>query len=135
MDAVVSQWVAVGVNVDLAYLESSEWLQQLINQTLPDGIMNIGLNWYLADNTTSMWGAASDPAFAEMTTAKNLIANTAEREAEVKRIVIVCYPVGDSIIRRNPVPLPIYSQATLFSLRIDCDACYDEEISVYRSVT
>ena len=94
---------------------------------------NVG--WYLADNTNGMWGAASDPAFAEMTTAKNLIANTAEREAEVKRIVIVCYPVGDSIIRRNPVPLPIYSQATLFSLRIDCDACYDEEISVYRSVT
>ena len=55
MDAVVSQWVAVGVNVDLAYLESSEWLQQLINQTLPDGIMNIGLNWSQADNTTSMW--------------------------------------------------------------------------------
>ena len=39
----------------------------------------------------------------------------AEREAEVNRIVIVCYSVGDSIIRRNPVPLPIYSQATLVS--------------------
>ena len=64
MDAVVAQWAAVGVNVDLAYLESSEWLQQLINQTLPDAFMNIGLNWYLADNTTSMWGnGLADPAF------------------------------------------------------------------------
>lgn len=33
-------------------------------------------------------------------------------EAILKRIVIVCYAVGDSIIRRNPVPLPIYSHAT-----------------------
>ena len=86
MDAVVAQWAAVGVNVELDYLESSEWLQQLINQTLPDGFMNIGLNWYLADNTTSMWGAASDQNFADIRTAKNLISNTAEREAEVKRI-------------------------------------------------
>ena len=86
MDALVSQWAQVGVRVDLQYLEPSEWLQQLINQTLPEGIMNIGLNWYLADNTTSMWGAASDQNFADIRTAKNLISNTAEREAEVKRI-------------------------------------------------
>ena len=87
MDAVVAQWAAVGVNVDLAYLESSEWLQQLINQTLPDAFMNIGLNWYLADNTTSMWGnGLADPAFQEMVQAKNQIADTATREVEVKQI-------------------------------------------------
>ncbi len=87
MDAVVAQWAAVGVNVDLAYLESSEWLQQLINQTLPDAFMNIGLNWYLADNTTSMWGnGQADPAFKEMRDAKATITDRATREAEVKRI-------------------------------------------------
>ena len=87
MDAVVAQWAAVGVNVDLAYLESSEWLQQLINQTLPDAFMNIGLNWYLADNTTSMWGnGLADPAFRDMIQAKNQIADTATREVEVKQI-------------------------------------------------
>ena len=87
MDAVVAQWAAVGVNVDPAYLESSEWLQQLINQTLPDGFMNIGLNWYLADNTTSMWGnGLAAPAFQEMVQAKNQIADTATREVEVKQI-------------------------------------------------
>ncbi len=86
MDALVSQWSQVGVNVDLQYLESSEWLQQLINQTLPEGIMNIGLNWYLADNTTSMWGAASSQEFFDMRAAKAQITDTATREAEVKRI-------------------------------------------------
>ena len=87
MDAIVSQWAQVGVTVDLAYLESSEWLQQLINQTLPDGAMNIGLNWYLADNTTSMWGnGLADPAFKEMVDAKRVMTDTAAREAEVKRI-------------------------------------------------
>ena len=87
MDAVVAQWAAVGVNVDPAYLESSEWLQQLINQTLPDAFMNIGLNWYLADNTTSMWGnGLAAPAFQEMVQAKNQIADTATREVEVKQI-------------------------------------------------
>ena len=86
MDALVSQWSQVGVSVDLQYLESSEWLQQLINATLPEGIMNIGLNWYLADNTTSMWGAASSQEFFDMRAAKAEITDTAEREAEVKRI-------------------------------------------------
>lgn len=86
MDALVSQWSQVGVSVDLQYLESSEWLQQLINQTLPEGIMNIGLNWYLADNTTSMWGAASSQEFFDMRAAKAQITDTATREAEVKRI-------------------------------------------------
>ncbi len=87
MDAVVAQWAAVGVKVELAYLESSEWLQQLINQTLPDGFMNIGLNWYLADNATSMWGnGLADPDFQATVVAKNKIADTALREAEVKRI-------------------------------------------------
>ncbi|MCY4528854.1 MAG: ABC transporter substrate-binding protein [Chloroflexi bacterium] len=87
MDALVSQWSQVGVSVDLQYLESSEWLQQLINQTLPEGIMNIGLNWYLADNTTSMWGdGQADPAFKEMRDAKAMITDPVAREAEVKRI-------------------------------------------------
>ena len=86
MDALVSQWSQVGVNVDLQYLESSEWLQQLINQTLPEGIMNIGLNWYLGDNTTSMWGTASSQEFFDMRAAKAQITDTATREAEVKRI-------------------------------------------------
>ena len=87
MDALVFQWAQVGVRVDLQYLESSEWLQQLINQTLPEGIMNIGLNWYLADNTTSMWGnGLADPAFRDMIQAKNQIADTATREVEVKQI-------------------------------------------------
>ena len=87
MDAIVSQWAQVGVSVDLSYLESSEWLQQLINATLPDGVMNIGLNWYLADNTTSMWGnGQADPAFKEMRDAKAQITDTAAREAEVKSL-------------------------------------------------
>ena len=87
MDALVAQWSAVGVSVDLQYLESSEWLQQLINQTLPEGIMNIGLNWYLADNTTSMWGnGLADPAYKEMRDAKAQITDPVQREAEVKRI-------------------------------------------------
>ncbi len=87
MDAIVSQWAQVGVSVDLDYLESSEWLQQLINATLPDGVMNIGLNWYLADNTTSMWGnGRADPAFKEMVDAKAQITDPVAREAEVKKI-------------------------------------------------
>ena len=87
MDALVSQWSQVGVSIDLQYLESSEWLQQLINATLPEGIMNIGLNWYLADNTTSMWGnGQADPEFKEIRDAKAQITDPVEREAEVKRI-------------------------------------------------
>ena len=52
--------------------------------------MNIGLNWYLSDNTTSMWGpvgdGAPDPSFLEMTAAKRTIADPVEREAVVKDI-------------------------------------------------
>ena len=86
MDAISAQWSAIGINVDMSYPESAEWLQLLINGTLPDGFMNIGLNWYLADNTTSMWGAASDPSFADMRTAKGVITDPVTREAKVKEI-------------------------------------------------
>ena len=86
MDAIAAQWSAIGINVDMSYPESAEWLQLLINATLPDGFMNIGLNWYLADNTTSMWGAASDPSFADMRTAKGVITDPVAREAKVKEI-------------------------------------------------
>ena len=49
--------------------------------------MNIGLNWYLADNTTSMWGnGRADPAFKEMVDAKAQITDPVAREAEVKKI-------------------------------------------------
>ena len=86
MDAIAAKWSAIGINVDMSYPESAEWLQLLINATLPDGFMNIGLNWYLADNTTSMWGAASDPSFADMRTAKGVITDPVTREAKVKEI-------------------------------------------------
>ena len=55
MEALAAQWAQVGIIVEMEYPESSVWLQELIDQTLPP-IMNIGLNWYLAYNTTSMWG-------------------------------------------------------------------------------
>ena len=49
--------------------------------------MNIGLNWYLADNTTSMWGnGLADPDFADVLAAKRVMTDTAAREVEVKRI-------------------------------------------------
>ena len=49
--------------------------------------MNIGLNWYLADNTTSMWGnGLADPGYKEMRDAKAQITDPVQREAEVKRI-------------------------------------------------
>ena len=100
-------------------------MQQLINQTLPDGFMNIGLNWYLADNTTSMWGAASDQNFADIRTAKNLISNTADREAEVKRIAeYICdeaqalhaYTIP-SVIAFGP-SLPAITVSNSFELKI-----------------
>ena len=125
MDALVSQWAAVGVNVDLQYLESSEWLQQLINQTLPEGIMNIGLNWYLGDNTTSMWGAASSQEFFDMRAAKAQITDTATREAEVKRIAAhICdeaqalhaYTIP-SVLSLNP-DLPEITATKSFELQI-----------------
>jgi len=86
MDAISAQWSAIGINVDMSYPESAEWLQLLINGTLPDGFMNIGLNWYLADNTTSMWGAKSDQSFADMRDAKSVITDPVTREAKVKEI-------------------------------------------------
>ena len=125
MDALVSQWSQVGVSIDLQYLESSEWLQQLINATLPEGIMNIGLNWYLADNTTSMWGAASSQEFFDMRAAKAQITDTATREAEVKRIAAhICdeaqalhaYTIP-SVLSLNP-DLPEISATKSFELQI-----------------
>ena len=86
MDAISAQWSAIGINVDMSYPESAEWLQLLINATLPDGFMNIGLNWYLSDNTTSMWGAKSDQKFADMRDAKSVITDPVTREAKVKEI-------------------------------------------------
>ena len=89
MDALAAQWAQVGITVEMEYPESSVWLQELIDQTLPP-IMNIGLNWYLADNTTSMWGpvgdTAPDPAFLEMAAAKRTIGDPVEREQVVKDI-------------------------------------------------
>ena len=89
MDALAAQWAQVGITVEMEYPESSVWLQELIDQTLPP-IMNIGLNWYLADNTTSMWGpvgdASPDPEFLEMRDAKSVIADPVEREAVVRDI-------------------------------------------------
>ena len=89
MDALAAQWAQVGITVEMEYPESSVWLQELIDQTLPP-IMNIGLNWYLADNTTSMWGpvgdSSPDPEFLEMRAAKSVIADPVEREAVVKDI-------------------------------------------------
>jgi peptide/nickel transport system substrate-binding protein len=86
LDAVAAQWSAIGVNVKMSYPESAEWLQLLINGTLPEGFMNIGLNWYLSDNTTSMWGAKSDPDFVDMRSAKSVITDPVAREAKVKEI-------------------------------------------------
>ena len=89
MDALAAQWAQVGITVEMEYPESSVWLQELIDQTLPP-IMNIGLNWYLSDNTTSMWGALAenppDPEFNEMVAAKRTIVDPVEREAVVKDI-------------------------------------------------
>ncbi|MCY4092014.1 MAG: ABC transporter substrate-binding protein [Caldilineaceae bacterium] len=89
MDALAAQWAQVGITVEMEYPESSVWLQELIDQTLPP-IMNIGLNWYLADNTTSMWGpvgdTAPDPDFLEMAAAKRTIGDPVEREQVVKDI-------------------------------------------------
>ena len=89
MDALAAQWAQVGITVEMEYPESSVWLQELIDQTLPP-IMNIGLNWYLADNTTSMWGpvgdTAPDPAFLEMGAEKRTIADPVVREQVVKDI-------------------------------------------------
>ena len=89
MEALAAQWAQVGIIVEMEYPESSVWLQELIDQTLPP-IMNIGLNWYLADNTTSMWGpvgdTSPDPEFLEMTAAKRVIGDPVEREAVVKDI-------------------------------------------------
>lgn len=126
MDAIVAQWAAVGVNVDLEYLESSAWLQKLIDQTLPDAFMNIGLNWYLSDNTTSMWGnGLADPAFRDMIQAKNQIADTATREVEVKRIAehicedaqaIHAYTIP-SVIAFGP-SLPSITVSNSFELKI-----------------
>ncbi|MEM7030949.1 MAG: aminotransferase class V-fold PLP-dependent enzyme [Chloroflexota bacterium] len=52
--------------------------------------MNIGLNWYLSDNTASMWGSAAenppDPEFIEMVNKKRTIVDPVEREAVVKDI-------------------------------------------------
>lgn len=126
MDALVSQWSQVGVSVDLAYLESSEWLTQLINADLPEGIMNIGLNWYLADNTTSMWGnGQADPEFKEIRDAKAQITDTATREAEVKKIAAkICddaqalhaYTIP-SVLSLNP-DLPAITATKSFELQI-----------------
>lgn len=89
MEALAAQWAQVGIIVEMEYPESSVWLQELIDQTLPP-IMNIGLNWYLSDNTTSMWGpvgdSSPDPAFLEMRAAKSVIVDPVEREAIVKDI-------------------------------------------------
>ncbi|MDE0143043.1 MAG: ABC transporter substrate-binding protein [Caldilineaceae bacterium] len=89
MDALAAQWAQVGITVEMEYPESSVWLQELIDQTLPP-IMNIGLNWYLSDNTTSMWGpvgdSSPDPAFLDMRAAKSVIVDPVEREAVVKDI-------------------------------------------------
>ena len=89
MDALAAQWAQVGITVEMEYPESSVWLQELIDQTLPP-IMNIGLNWYLADNTTSMWGpvgdTAPDPGFLEMAAEKRTIADPVVREQVVKDI-------------------------------------------------
>lgn len=89
MDALAAQWAQVGITVEMEYPESSVWLQELIDQTLPP-IMNIGLNWYLSDNTTSMWGpvgdSSPDPEFLDMRAAKSVIVDPVEREAVVKDI-------------------------------------------------
>ena len=89
MEALVAQWAQVGITVEMEYPESSVWLQELIDQTLPP-IMNIGLNWYLGDNTASMWGSTADgPAdevFNDLTAAKRMIVDPVEREAVVRDI-------------------------------------------------
>lgn len=90
MEAVIAQWAAVGIEVNMEFMESSVWLQQLIDQTLPP-IMNIGLNWYLLDNNSSMWtsvkdGTPTDADFVERVTTKRGIVDAAEREEVVKEI-------------------------------------------------
>lgn len=89
MDALIAQWAQVGIQVEMEYPESSVWLQELIDQTLPL-IMNIGLNWYLSDNTSSMWTSARenppDPDFIEMVNEKRKLVDAAERERKVREI-------------------------------------------------
>ncbi|MEM7534375.1 MAG: ABC transporter substrate-binding protein [Chloroflexota bacterium] len=89
MDATVAQWAQVGIEVEMEFMESSVWLQKLIDQTLPP-IMNIGLNWYLNDNTSSMWTSAAenppDQDFIDMVNEKRTIVDAAEREQVVKDI-------------------------------------------------
>ena len=52
--------------------------------------MNIGLNWYLNDNTSSMWTSAREdppePDFIEMVNEKRMTVDAVEREAQVREI-------------------------------------------------
>ena len=58
--------------------------------------MNIGLNWYLSDNTSSMWTSARenppDPDFIEMVNEKRKLVDAAERERKVREIAAYTGP-------------------------------------------
>ena len=111
MDALVAQWAQVGIIVEMEYPESSVWLSELIDQTLPP-IMNIGLNWYLGDNTASMWGPVAeglpDEEFDAMVAAKRTIVDPVEREAVVKDIA--------AYICENAQALHAYTIPALYAL-------------------
>ena len=63
--AVQAYWDAVGIKMDLQFMEAAAWLDALIANVLP-AIMNMDLNFWLADNSGSMRSGGLDPRVDEL---------------------------------------------------------------------
>ena len=81
--AVQAYWGDVGIEMDLQFMEGAAWLDALIANVLP-AVMNMDLNFWLADNSGSMRSGGLDQRVDDLRAAIKITLDDAKREALIR---------------------------------------------------
>jgi ABC-type transport system substrate-binding protein len=83
MTALQSYWADIGIEMPIQYLESAVWLEAAMEGTLPP-LWNIGLNWWMSDNTNIAVKAGVDPELDEIRKQATLTLDKTKRVGMVR---------------------------------------------------
>lgn len=81
--AVQAYWDAVGIEMDLQFMDGAAWLDALIANVLP-AVMNMDLNFWLADNSGSMRSGGLDPRVDELRASIKITLDDTKRESLIR---------------------------------------------------
>jgi ABC-type transport system substrate-binding protein len=83
MAALQGYWAEVGIDMPIQFMESAVWLEAAMEGTLPP-LWNIGLNWWMSDNTNIVVKAGVDPEMDELKQQATLTLDRAKRASIVR---------------------------------------------------